>query len=69
MSTFNRIKMAIDKFNDGCNGQANLGSPHARADLAELIYNSVMKQSESDTMTLNDQQTFIFTNKTDSKPK
>mgnify|MGYP005744984295 CR=1 FL=1 len=69
MTTFNRIKRTIDKFNDDFDGQVNLASPHARADLTELIYNAVMKQSDDSDATINDQQTFIFTNKTDSKPK
>lgn len=63
-NTYNRIISAINKFNDDCNGQANLGSPYARADLADIIYHAVMKQSDH-TSTNNDQQLEIFTNKDD----
>ena len=63
-NTYNRIKAAINKFNDDCDGQANLSSPHARADLADIIYHAVMKQIDH-TSTHNDQQLEIFTNKDD----
>ena len=67
-NTFNRIKLAIEKYNDACNGQVNLASPFARADLTELIYNAVMKQAPN-SETFNTQDTFNFTNKTDTKHK
>ena len=66
--TFNRIKQTIDKYNDDCDGQANLASPFARTDLAELIYNAVMKQSPNSS-TFNTQDTFSFTNKPDPEHK
>ena len=68
MSTLNRIKRTIDKFNEDCNGQANLGSSHLRADLAEAIYNAVMKQS-NETETYNQQELKIFSNIDDSEHK
>ena len=68
MSTFNRIKQTIDKFNEDCDGQVNLGSPHLRVDLAEAIYNAVMKQS-NETETHNQQELKIFSNIDDSKHK
>lgn len=67
-NTYNRIKQAIDKFNDDCNGQANLSSPHARDDLASLLYDAVMKQNDT-SATYNDQQLDIFTNNDDVKHK
>lgn len=68
MNTRDRIKQAIDKYNDSFNGQVNLGSAHARADLAELIYLAVMKQT-TDTSTHNEQQLYLFTNKEQSEHK
>lgn len=68
MSTFNRIKQTIDKFNEDCDGQVNLGSPHLRVDLAEAIYNAVMKQS-NETETHNQQELKIFSNIDDSEHK
>ena len=68
MTTFNRIKHTIDKFNEDCNGQANLGSPYLRADLAEAIYNAVMKQS-NETETYNQQELKVFSNIDDSEHK
>ena len=68
MSTFNRIKQVIDKFNEDCNGQVNLGSPYIRTDLAEAIYNAVMKQS-NETETYNQQELKIFSNIDDSEHK
>lgn len=64
MNTRDRIKQAIEKYNDDCNGQVNLGSPHARADLVELIYNAVMKQGQDDN-TFNQQQLYLFSNNDD----
>ena len=61
MNAFDRIKTAIDKYNEDCNGQSNLASPYARADLAELIYNAVMKQTSS-SETHNLQQVITFSN-------
>jgi hypothetical protein len=69
MSILNRIKEAIDKFNVDCNNQSNLSSPYARADLAELIYNAILKQDKTGSSTVNDQQTFTFSNNPPSKPK
>ena len=67
-NTFTRIKQAIDKFNDDCNGQANLSSTYARTDLAESIYNAVMKQTAS-SETTNQQQVIVFSNIEDSEHK
>jgi hypothetical protein len=69
MNTLNRIKHAINKFNVDCNNQANLASPHARADLAEVIYDAILKQETTESSTVNDQRTFNFTNKTPDAPK
>lgn len=66
--TLNRIKTVINKFNDDCAGQANLASPHARTDLAELIYNAVMKQNLPNS-TINTQSVFRFSNNTDTEHK
>lgn len=70
MNTFNRIIATISKYNDDNHGQVNLGSPHARADLAELIYKAVMKQDEiTSSHTINKQDTFIFENNNSNGPK
>lgn len=65
MNTQDRILTAINKFNDDNDGQVNLGSTYAREDLAELIYNAVMKQMNDQTVseTYNTQEMFNFTNK------
>lgn len=63
MTTFERILKAITKFNDDCDGQANLNSPHARMDLATFVYDVVMKQE--DPGTFNDEQLELFSNKDD----
>lgn len=68
MNTHNRILSAIDKFNNDCGGQANLASQHAREDLADAIYNAVMKQTAS-SETTNQQQVIIFSNIEDSEHK
>ena len=68
MDTYSRIKTAINKFNDDCNGQANLSSPHARADLTDMIYQAVMKQVDH-TSTSNDQSYITFTNSDDVEHK
>ena len=70
MDTFNRIVTAITKYNDANDGQVNLASPFARADLAELVYNAVMKQNNDEpSYTVNKQDTFIFENKDPGMPK
>ena len=70
MNTFNRIIAAISKYNDKHDGQVNLASPYARADLAELIYDAVMKQNLSgESYTINNQETFNFSNKDTDEPK
>lgn len=65
MNTHSRILAAIAKFNNDCGGQANLGSIHAQEDLATMVYNAVMKQTDeqSTTATYNIQETFNFSNK------
>lgn len=64
MNTFDRIKATISKYNADNHGQINLASPHARTDLAELIYKTVMKQEDvTSSYTVNKQDTFIFENK------
>ena len=70
MDTFNRIVATITKYNDTHDGQVNLASPFARADLAELIYKAVMKQdNDAPSHTINRQDTFIFENKDPRPPK
>ena len=66
--TLNIINTVIDKFNDDCSGQVNLASPYARADLAELIYNAVIKQALPDS-TVNTQSVFRFSNIVDNEHK
>lgn len=68
MDTYNKIVATISKYNNDHDGQVNLGSPHARADLAELIYNTIMKQTNV-TSTYNSQSTFKFSNKDDVEHK
>ena len=71
MDTYNRIVAAISKFNTACGGQVNLASPAARADLGELIYNSIRNhlEVENTPYTFNNQQLELFKNLDDQEHK
>ena len=63
MSTLNRIKAVLDKYNTDHNYQANLSSDCMRQWIAKDIYDAVMKQDiSSDTATYNDTQMEFFSN-------
>ena len=63
MSTLNRIKAVLDKYNTDYNYQANLSSDSMRQWIAQDIYDAVMKQDiSSDTATYNDTQMEFFSN-------
>ena len=71
MNTKQRITRAIEQFNQDMNGQANLHSASARDDLAEMIYDAIMKQIDfnDNEGTYNQQQMYLFTNKEQSEHK
>lgn len=71
MNTRQRITLAIERFNQHADGQANLSSEAARSDLTDLIYDAIMKQQDFDTesSTHNEQQMYLFTNKEHSEHK
>lgn len=60
MNTQERIIVAIQRFNDACDGQVNLNSAAAREDLAALVYDAVLKINGFQAGTYNDQQLEIF---------
>ena len=63
MSTLNRIKAVLDKYNTDYNYQANLSSDSMRQWIAQDIYDAVMKQDiSSDTATYNNTQMEFFSN-------
>lgn len=71
MNTKQRITRAIEQFNQDMNGQVNLHSASARDDLAEMIYDAIMKQIDfnDNEGTYNQQQMYLFTNKEQSEHK
>ena len=71
MNIKQRITRAIEQFNQDMNNQVNLYSASARDDLAEMIYDAIMKQIDfnDNEGTYNQQQMYLFTNKEQSEHK
>jgi hypothetical protein len=68
------IKSTIKEYSDRHDGQVNLGSPYAQADLTELLYDNIILYNMFDvddttSETYNDQQLLLFTNINDQQNK
>jgi hypothetical protein len=74
MSTLDRIKAVLDKYNNDHHNQVNFASECMRHWIAQDVYDTVMKQdNQSDSATYNDTQTHtqmvFFTNLDNDKTK
>ena len=70
MSTLERIKAVLDKFNRDAKYQANFTSEHFRDCLALAVYDAVMKQGDCPTSsTFNADQLELFSNIDTSETK
>lgn len=71
------IKSTIKEYSDRYDGQVNLGSPYAQADLTELLHDAIMlnhlldvdSPEDTSSETYNDQQLLLFSNIKDQSNK